>query len=468
MGKAIIIGSGLGGLEVALMLAERGHQVVVLERQRQIGGCMQSYRRGTLSLDTGLHYVGGLHEGGTLNSRFGRLGLMELPWKRMNIDAFEEIHTPQGTYMWPQGIDRFIHAMHQYFPRQEKGIEKFRQLMTCTDEEWMQKTCAWDYLSSIITDPELIEVLSAPAMCKMELRKTTLPLFTFVHGTTPFVESSWRLDGDGNMLVERLARQILLHGGQILTGKEVTELTEVDGKIAAATCLDGTSYNADIFVSDAHPAVTMHLVRDSRIVKKIFRRRMDSQENTTGMFTLHLQIKPGTIKYFNRNIMVTGRHSVWDNAVGDDYTVNGIMISCPLADVVDEYATCIDILTPMSWNAVRKWEDSHVFRRTEEYKQMKQSVAGQCISMAATVIPGLEGAIENTYSSTPLTYRDYNATPQGSAFGFRKDYQNPMMTIVSARTPVHNLFMTGQSLMLHGLHGVTMTAWQTLRGITGE
>ena len=85
--------------------------------------------------------------------------------------------------------------------------------------------------------------------------------------------------------------------------------------------------------------------------------------------------------------------------------------------------------------------------------------------MAASVFPELEESIECMYSSTPLTYRDYNAIPQGSAFGFRKDYQNPLMTIVSARTPVRNLLLTGQSLMLHGLHGVTMTAEYTLKSM---
>lgn len=466
MSRAVIIGSGLGGLEVALLLAKRGYQVTVLERQKQLGGCMQSYRRGNLSLDTGLHYVGGLEKNGTLYGRFKELGLMELPWKRMDLNAFEEIHTPKGIYYWPQGIDRFIQTMQQYFPHQKEELEQYRHLLNCTDEDWMQKTNAWDYINSIITDSELVEVLTAPAMCKMELRRQSLPLFTFVHGTSAFIESSWRLDGEGNMLVECLARQIKRFGGQLHTNKEVCHLTETDGKIISALCKDGTEYYADIFISDAHPATTLHLIEDSKVVKKIFRRRIVSQENTGGMFTLHLQVKPNTIKYFNRNILVTGKYSVWDNAVEDTHVVRGIMISCPPADVIDDYATCIDILTPMSWDAVSKWKDSSVFRRPDEYKEMKDSVARQCITMAATVIPGLEKSIECMYSSTPLTYRDYNAIPQGSAFGYRKDYRNPLMTIVSARTPVHNLLLTGQSLMLHGLHGVTMTAEYTLNNIS--
>jgi all-trans-retinol 13,14-reductase len=96
---------------------------------------------------------------------------------------------------------------------------------------------------------------------------------------------------------------------------------------------------------------------------------------------------------------------------------------------------------------------------------MKAKVAGQCLALAESAIPGLGDKIIKTWSSTPLTYKDYNLTPEGSAFGFRKDFSNPMMTIVSPRTTVPNLFLTGQSLMLHGLHGVTMTATHTCKEI---
>lgn len=40
------------------------------------------------------------------------------------------------------------------------------------------------------------------------------------------------------------------------------------------------------------------------------------------------------------------------------------------------------------------------------------------------------------------------------------------MTEISIRTPVPNLLLTGQSIILHGLQGVTMTAFETTRNIT--
>ena len=46
----------------------------------------------------------------------------------------------------------------------------------------------------------------------------------------------------------------------------------------------------------------------------------------------------------------------------------------------------------------------------------------------------------------------------GAAYGVRKDCRNLLMTTLSPRTPIPNLLLTGQSLMLHGVEGVTMPA----------
>ena len=48
--SVIIIGSGLGGLECGVILARHGFKVIVLEQDRQIGGCLQTFvRKGSFS-----------------------------------------------------------------------------------------------------------------------------------------------------------------------------------------------------------------------------------------------------------------------------------------------------------------------------------------------------------------------------------------------------------------------------------
>lgn len=460
----IVIGSGLGGLEVALSMAQQGMKVLVLERQKQAGGCMQSYRRGALQLDTGLHYIGGLEQGSQLRQEFERLGLMQLPWEQMDADNFEEIHINNHIFHWPQGIKQFIRAMKGYFPHESAGLDKYQSLLSSNDDVWMQQTNAWKYLNSIISDPTLIQVLSAPCLCKMDLNSAHLPLFTFVHGTTPYIKNSWRLASEGNALVDNLVRQIKNLGGEVICNKDVIQLEEKNGKICQAVCTDGSSYYAKCFVSNAHPSITSQLLHTSKYANKTFWRRLNSLSNTHGIFTLHLQIHEQALRYFNHNKIILSTGNCWDCSIQDDKQVKGIMISAR-RPTKGQWVSNIDILTPMSWQCVAQYQVSTPLHRPQEYIQLKQEISNQCLNIAEIAISGIKSMIKTQWSSTPLTYLNYNLTPRGSAFGYSKDYSDPLSTIISPRTNIHNLFLTGQSLMLHGVQGVTMTATHTCQEI---
>ena len=54
---AVILGSGLGGLQCAYILAKSGKKVCVVEKNIVPGGCLQSFRRKGEVFDTGFHYV---------------------------------------------------------------------------------------------------------------------------------------------------------------------------------------------------------------------------------------------------------------------------------------------------------------------------------------------------------------------------------------------------------------------------
>ena len=112
----------------------------------------------------------------------------------------------------------------------------------------------------------------------------------------------------------------------------------------------------------------------------------------------------------------------------------------------------------MAWKLFEPWADTTVGHRGDIYEMLKSHLADECIRLAERVIPGLGAMVEKQYTSTPLTYRDYTLTPCGSAYGVRKDCRNLLMTMLSPRTPIPNLLLTGQNLILHGVEGVTKTA----------
>lgn len=478
---AVIIGSGLGGLECAHILSKAGMSVLLLERGTQAGGCLQSYRRHGLAFDTGFHYVGGLDEGQSLHSAFRHLGLLRLPWQRLD-NHFDRVTIGNQTFSFAQGYDAFVETLTVAFPAERDALNKYADMLKqCGEQQFdalnpqtgessllsrLFETSAYQYLTETFHDPLLINVLCGTSL-KMELRKESLPLFTFAHGNGSFIESSWRLKGDGSLIVNSLADGIRMHGGEIICNTEVRELVEKDGKLVHAVCSNGEIYEGNIFISNIHPAVTCNLVKQSSRMKKVYRSRITHLENTFGMFTVSLRIKPQTLRYFNWNQYIYKEPDVWAFHLKNN-PVSGVLVSCRIPEDGSKYVQQVDLLTPMNWSECEQWSHTEVGRRGEDYKAMKKRVADECITLAERFIPGLRDRITGCYTSTPLTYRNYTLTPEGSAYGLRKDFRNPMITLLSPRTPIPNLLLTGQNLMLHGLHGVTMTALFTCAEVLGK
>ena len=478
---AVIIGSGLGGLECAHILSKAGMSVLLLERGTQAGGCLQSYRRHGLAFDTGFHYVGGLDEGQSLHSAFRHLGLLRLPWQRLD-NHFDRVTIGNQTFSFAQGYDAFVETLTVAFPAERDALNKYADMLKqCGEQQFdalnpqtgessllsrLFETSAYQYLTETFHDPLLINVLCGTSL-KMELRKESLPLFTFAHGNGSFIESSWRLKGDGSLIVNSLADGIRMHGGEIICNAEVRELVEKDGKLVHAVCSNGEIYEGTIFISNIHPAVTCNLVKQSSRMKKVYRSRITHLENTFGMFTVSLRIKPQTLRYFNWNQYIYKEPDVWAFHLKNN-PVSGVLVSCRIPEDGSKYVQQVDLLTPMNWSECEQWSHTEVGRRGGDYKAMKKRVADECITLAERFIPGLRDRITGCYTSTPLTYRNYTLTPEGSAYGLRKDFRNPMITLLSPRTPIPNLLLTGQNLMLHGLHGVTMTALFTCAEVLGK
>ena len=418
MNDVLIIGSGLGGLECGALLAQKGLRTLVLEGSHQPGGCMQSFRRGGLHYDTGLHYVGGLAPGQTMHKAFGQLGLLDLPWERMD-EAFDRVIIAGRRFAFHQGYQAFVDGLAKDFPHQREALQSYVWRLQHVTEEDMEVN-AYDYLSKTFSDEMLLNVVSAAAM-KTELKRESLPLFNF---------------------------------------SRVVRLTETDGHISKAVCADGSTYEAGYFISDIHPAVLCQMLEDCPSVRKAFRRRMASAENTTGMFTAQLSIKPGALRYLAHNVFVYDKPNVWTMTEEND-PVKGVMVSARVPEDGSDMLRQIDLLTPMPWQECKAWEDTRVGHRGEDYKAFCKQKTEQCLTLAEQYIPGLRDMVEHCYTSTPLTYRDYLGSPEGGAFGMRKDCRAPMLSFHSVSTPLPNLLLTGQSIILPGIEGVTMTAFET-------
>lgn len=476
----VVVGAGFGGLQCAYILAKHGLSVCVLEQEHQLGGCLQSYSRFGQTLDTGLHYVGGLDEGRPLHRLFSYFNLMSLPWQRLDEDRFDEVFLEGRSFPLAQGHSHFVQRLAHAFPLQKENLLRFDAAQQNLSNHLFDalhprlaadfynnpafSTSAYDFLCQTVSDPLLRDVLSGSSL-KMELNPTSLPFYVFGQINNSFVEGAYRLRGGGSLLVNQLLAQLRAMGVEVLTDVKVSSLSASAGTVSTARSVDGQIFEGRQFISDVHPAVTLQWLDAESGLRRIYRNRITRMENTYGIFTASLILQPKSIPYLNRNIFVHRQGNLWHRLPQEG--VNSVMASfyCPKSG--DSFAPAIDLLTPVSPLQMQSWQNTSFGNRPDSYLAFKQQLAQQCIQLAQTAIPHLESSIAHISTSSPLSYQHYTSTPQGSAYGLRKDCNNTMLTFLPPRTPLSNLYLTGQSLNLHGLLGVSMTSFLTAGSILG-
>ncbi|HNZ41699.1 MAG TPA: NAD(P)/FAD-dependent oxidoreductase, partial [Bacteroidales bacterium] len=105
--------------------------------------------------------------------------------------------------------------------------------------------------------------------------------------------------------------------------------------------------------------------------------------------------------------------------------------------------------------------------RGDDYQAFKQQKAEQLLDTVEIRFPGFRSTIKKYYTSSPLTFRDYTGTVDGSIYGVAKDCHEPLKTLIMPRTKIPNLFLTGQSIILHGVLGVTIGSVTTCAELLG-
>lgn len=485
----IIIGSGLGSLVCGAILSKNGYRVCLYEKNRQIGGCLQTFSRDKAIIDSGVHYVGGLDEGQTLNQVFRYLGILDtMKLKRMEMDGFDHIHfgEEQKVYKLAQGYDNFARQLLTDFPGEKEALHAYCEKMqeVCgkfplfnlrmgdyREKESVMKLDTYDFLCSITDNERLRQVLAGNNLLYAgEQGKTPFYVHALVQHS--YIESSWKCVDGGSQISRALNRIIKENGGMIIRNTEVKRIVEFDGRVDHIVLDNGEEVSARHYISGLHPSVTMQMT-ESVSLRNAYRSRIQSLENTPGTFMLNVVLKPGTFRYHNYNYYHHASDNAWDgvNYTADNWP-NTYALFVAAGTGKDEYADNLSIMTYMRYEDVAAWHDtfntdSCPDERNADYQVFKKEKSEKLLDLVEKQYPGLRNCIHAYYASTPLTYRDYLAMPEGSMYGVAKDANDPLKTVISAATRLPNLYLTGQNLNLHGILGVTMTAVVTSSVLLG-
>ncbi len=481
----IIIGSGLGSLLCGYILSKEGFSVCILEKHSVPGGCMQSFQRGENSFDTGIHYIGSMLPGQTLHSYWKYFGLSQsLGLERMNIDCFDLISLDGMDFRLAQGFDHFTENLAAQFPASREFLGQYVAALKetvsafplynfqLTDKHtktaWMG-TNAWDFLNKMAgTDPGnrlLLEVLSGINFLYAG-RKVSTPWHQYALINHSFINSAWRLSHGSTQITDHLIAYITAAGGRVLTKMEVKKISSLKNKFQVETAGHEMLVGSRI-IAGIHPQSALVILEPS-LLKRSFQSRIMSMENTVSSFGLYLGLKPDSFPYMDHNLYY---HSTRDAWAGQECKAAGwpgmYFMYTPSCSRHGEFTSAVCILSTMCYDEVKRWEGTSTGKRGPDYKTFKSECAEKLLKLVERKFPEIRSSITDMEISTPLTWRDYTGTPEGSMYGIRKESENYLKTMILPHTKIPGFYFTGQNLNMHGAPGVTIGSIMTCAEILG-
>ncbi|MGK0286561.1 MAG: all-trans-retinol 13,14-reductase, partial [Salibacteraceae bacterium] len=125
----IVIGSGMGGLATASILAQQGQKVVVLERHYVAGGFTHVFKRKGYEWDVGIHYIGEVQrESSMMKKMFDYVTAGELKWADMG-EVYDQIIIGDQKFDFVKGVKNFKLKMTEYFPEEQDAISAYVDLV---------------------------------------------------------------------------------------------------------------------------------------------------------------------------------------------------------------------------------------------------------------------------------------------------------------------------------------------------
>ena len=484
MKKCVIIGSGLGGLSTGVILAKNGYEVTILERASQVGGCLQCFTRDGVKFETGMHFIGSLDDDQVLSHYFNYLEIKDkIQFNRLDPQAYDVVSLQGERFAFPNGREAFVEQFAQRFPSQRENLKRycdlveqvanlspFRDLQHSVDESrFIDDKLLYQSLSEVIeqtiTDPLLREVLVGN-LSLYAAQKDKTPFATHAFIFDFYNKSAFRIVGGSDAIVKALREVLEQYGGTILTRHKVSRIL-VEGKKATGVMTEnGETFTADIVISDVNPKQLIDLV-EPKIFTEAYKSRIKNISDTISVFSLFLRFKEGAMPYINSNFYGFHTDSPWKmGGTIDDTWPQGYLYMHHCHEPNPKTAKGGVVLAYMSIDTVKQWSETTIGHRGKDYEQFKHEMAERLIDAVEQDFPGFRESLADYYAATPLTYRDYTLTPEGSIYGLAKNVNN-IADRVSYKTKVSNLLLVGQNINSHGMLGVlvgTMTVCQHLLG----
>ncbi len=506
---AIVVGSGIGGLAAAAVMAKVGKRVLVLEQHDQAGGGCHTFQEKGYSFDVGIHYVGEMCAGNPKRTFLDSISDGQIEWQKLD-DSYDVVHIGHGdhmeTYPVVENLDCWKAVMKKQFPDETAAIEAFFRLLHGASGIHTMTT-AFKVAPRIVTDVLVWTGLmrffcwawSGPyAKTTKEVVQgltenkslQTLMCYCWVdHGTmpadSPFVvhalmhrhfanRGTYFPVGGASEIPFNIIPVIERAGGKVLVRAEVEKILVEHGRAVGVSVArksgESVVIRSKTVISNAGVLNTFNRLLPREIASKSiyseFCSTMRPGHSGVNVFVglnasaEELGLKACNTWAFPNNESVFGefcRVGV-DDALDMELPVLFISYAnqkdpewSKVAERRNKSMCAILAIAPYSW--FEKFEASMLKRRGDEYEGLKKTIGNQMMEQWMRVHPQVRPHIDLVEIGSPVTFRHYLGHPFGDFYGLNHTAEriNPKANaLLRPDTDIPGLYLAGQDINLTG------------------
>ncbi len=435
--RAVIIGSGFGGLAAAIRLAARGYRVTVLERLDQPGGRARVFRQDGFTFDAGPTVITAPH----LFEELWQLGGKTLAddVELRPVSPFYRIRFDDGTlFDYTGSADRMRAEVARLAPGDVAGYEAFvrasERIFRVGFEQLAHVpfSSIWD-MARIV--PEMIRLESYRSVfglvakyVKDERLRRILSFHPLLVGGNPFettsfcsliafMERQWGVHfpmGGTGALVSGMIRLLEGMGGQVLVNQDVVEITLRGRRATGVRLSSGRHIPADIVVSNADPGWTYGKLLPQSIQSRWNRSMVTRASYSMSLFVWYFGTRRRYEDVAHHTILMGPRYrglleDIFKRKVlAEDFSLYLHRPTATDPSLAPSGCDAFYVLSPVpNLESGVDWE-----RETEPYRQRIARYLDQ------SVLPGLESELAPSRFLTPQLFRDELLSPNGAAFSF--------------------------------------------------